>query len=91
MQRLFKRVAIGQTQARYMVTYTSNQVQENSIEARFEQDRMLKTLANQPELWNCGPVPYQKLRMYFNGGAWVMELEAVVDEIGVGSGSNRSA
>lgn len=34
-------------------------------------------------LWNCGPIPWQKMSCSHNGTQWVIEMEATEGEVAV--------
>jgi len=55
------------------VTYTSKDCMPTS---RLEQFDLLRTVIENPGLLDCGPVSFQTLKMYHNGTAWVIVLEA---------------
>ncbi len=46
---------------------------------------MTEVVVNGPSngLWNCGPIPWQKMRSFYNGTQWVIEMEATEGEIAV--------
>ncbi len=48
--------------------------------AHERQRALLQSLLDQPALMNCGSVPFQKMRMFHSGTAWVIEAEAEVFE-----------
>lgn len=38
---------------------------------------MLKAIANNPGMMDCGSLPFQTLKMFHDGEKWIIELEAV--------------
>lgn len=81
MKRLAKKIPVnGHKQSRHMVTLTSDTVVAGVLDMYQKQYDMLRTLVDQPEMMNCGPTRFEKMRMYFTGSEWVLELEATVDE-----------
>jgi len=71
---------MGGSQFRYTQVYESEYCEEGSIQAKFQQIQMIRTLADTPELQLCGYYPFQKMSMRHNGTNWVMELEATGNE-----------
>lgn len=80
MKKTTKVIPVGTTQSRYLVTLSTDPVTEGDTDKRMKQWNMLKTIAENPELMNCGPSLFQKMRMFFSGSEWVVELESLVDE-----------
>lgn len=74
------RTTMGGGQARYSVRYESEPCEPGSKESRMEQMRLLRTLAESPELQICGFFPFQKMSMRHTGDCWLIELEATGSE-----------
>jgi hypothetical protein len=66
----------GDEDARVKVTFEGEDCPDSGVECRFQQMEMLKTIANNPELQNCGYWSFQTLKMYHSGNRWVLELSA---------------
>lgn len=79
MIKLTKKVSIG-GQTRHQVTLIGEPCAEGSQLARLEQFRILQTIIDMPSLTSCELSPYQTMRQYHNGHAWVLELEALVPD-----------
>lgn len=75
-----KIIPVGTMQTRYLVTLIDDPVTQGDIEKRLRQREFIRTLYENAELMNCGPALFQKMRMFFSGSEWVIELEALVDE-----------
>lgn len=70
------KTTMGGNQARYSIRFES-EVCEPGIQANTERMRMLRTIADTPELQMCGYYPFQKLSMRHTGEMWIIELEAI--------------
>jgi hypothetical protein len=79
MEMIPKMVRVGRTQIRHMVTYRGDPCPEEGPESWLRQAQLLRTIADSSELCKCGPSRFQKMRMFYSGNEWVIELEAVVD------------
>ena len=79
MRKSTKRIPIGTSQVRYIVTLTSDPVMAGALDMNQKQHEMLRTLADQPEMCICGPGRFDKLRMDFNGSEWVIQMESVTE------------
>jgi len=72
------RLADGKTRARTVLVYEPLPPDsEGQRRARYE---LLREVAEQPDLSHCQGRPFETLRMYWQGSAWVMELEAEIEE-----------
>lgn len=80
MKRFEKRAVLGLKLFRYVNVLEDDPAPEEGPEARAAQFRFLSQVMQQPDITLCGPVTFQKLKMYHNGSAWVIEMEAVVEE-----------
>ena len=80
MRRSFTKTTLGGNETRVTVRYESERCEPGSLEARKEQIRLLRTLADSTELQNCGFHPFQKLTMKHTGESWLIELEATGPE-----------
>lgn len=76
----FKKTTLGGGEARYTLRYESEMCEPGTREARMEQIRILRALADNPELHNTGLIPFQKLSMRHTGECWIIELEATGSE-----------
>lgn len=74
------KTTMGGFTARYSIRYESELCEPSTTEARMEQIRMIRTLADSPELQICGFYPFQKMSMHHTGNRWIMELEAIGPE-----------
>ncbi len=73
------KATMGGNQARYTVKFES-ELCEPGVQMNTERVRMLRTLAETPELQMCGYYPFQKLSMRHTGEMWIIELEAIGPE-----------
>jgi ATP-dependent Zn protease len=81
MRRSAKKISInGGKQSRHSITLSSDPVVAGALDMFQKQHDMLRTLVEQPEMMNCGPARFEKLRMFFTGSEWVVEMESVVEE-----------
>jgi len=69
------KTTMGGNQARYTVRLES-ELCEPGIPANMERMRMLRTIADTPDLQMCGFYPFQKFSMRHTGEMWIIELEA---------------
>lgn len=76
MKKLTKKIPIG-NKVRYIVQLIGDECQDGN-EKRIRQWQMIQTLANTPDLMTCGPVPFEKMGMRYNGSQWVVEMESEV-------------
>ena len=69
MKRQLKRGPVGQTEMRYIVTFTSDELDLSHGETgkRVLQHSLLKALVDQPNLMLCGTEPFQKMTMKWMG------------------------
>ena len=74
------KTTMGGTQVRFTLKYESEPCEPGTILARQEQMRMLRTLADSPELQLCGFYPFQKMSVRHTGDCWLIELEAIGPE-----------
>lgn len=80
MKRVTADVTVGEGKKKSRVRLTSVPCAPGTVEARVEQYRLLRNVADLPDLTHCGLEPFEKLTMYHDGQAWVIEAEAVVYE-----------
>ncbi len=79
MNRRLTSVKLDNRSTRYRVRIESDPC-DTDLLMRQLQLNLLDNMANTPELTACGPVPFQTMKMYHDGGAWIVELEAIVEE-----------
>lgn len=95
MQRSIKRVPLSDRRAKFIVTLTGDPVDTSlgDMDKAFKQVFLLRQLSDQPELLNCGTSRFEKAKIFFSGNAWVIEMEAEIEEFGGINGANtgRSA
>lgn len=77
MKKTSTRVDIGEGNIRYRVRLEGEECIEGTAAGRACQLNMLDSLTTTPDLTNCGPVPFQSMKMIHNGRGWVIEMEAV--------------
>lgn len=81
MKRVVKRVPLADGMARYISTITGDTA-KSDMERRMQQQNMLRTLSDTPELWACGPAYFSSLKMRWGGESWIVEMEAVAQDVG---------
>lgn len=74
------KTTMGGNQARYSVRFESELCEPGTTQYRMEQMRLLRTLADSPELQMCGFYPFQKMSVRHTGEFWLIELEAIGPE-----------
>lgn len=67
---------IGDDEVRTSIRIEGEDCSPNTFEYRWYQTTLLRMMAETPELLNCGMEAFQKLRMYHDGGKWIIEAEA---------------
>ncbi len=81
MNRSIARNRISDSQVRYRVKISGEECAPNTHESRISQTRLLREIVDTQELLTCGYDPFQLLRMSHTGEHWLIEAEAVVDEL----------
>lgn len=77
MQRQFTELPLPEGLYRYRITYTDEvECEPATTLSRSRQDAMLADFVGNYDLRRCGPVPFQKMRMFHDGARWVIEIEA---------------
>ena len=61
---------------RTTIRIEGNDCQPETPEALFYRDLLLRNIADDPHLLDCGPVAFQKFRMDHNGQRWIIEAAA---------------
>jgi hypothetical protein len=81
MKRQMKRIPVGQTQMRYIVILTGDDLElyHGDMGRRMLQAALLRAMVDQPDLMLCGTEPFHKLSMSWKGNCWIAELEATVN------------
>lgn len=70
---------LGAGRQRTRVTIISDPCEETGQQSLAVRQHLLESIAYQRELTQCGFAPFQKLRLYHSGEAWVVEAEATTD------------
>lgn len=91
MRRSQKILPIGADLIRVVVRLETDDAPPNSPLYRYHQFHLLRTLAEQPDLTNCGLSAFQKLTIHHNGERWIAEAEAVVEHAGAPFGNKNDA
>ena len=81
MKKSVKTVKLGSGQSRYQVQIFGEPCPEFGPESTIRKLQMLQMVCDRPDVGSCGPAPFQKLKLYYGGSEWVLELEAVGDDI----------
>ena len=77
MDRQFVELPLPERLFRYRITYTDDvDVEPGTPLSQARQDAILNQFLQNYDLRRCGPVPFQKLRMFHDGNRWVIEIEA---------------
>ena len=77
MDRQFIELPLPEGLYRYRIIYTDDRDTEPGTQlCKVRQDAMLNEFLQNYDLRRCGPVPFQKLKMFHDGNRWVIEIEA---------------
>lgn len=77
MDRTFIELPLPQGLRRYRITYTDDMDCEPGTQlSRVRQDAMLNEFLQNYDLRRCGPIPFQKMRVFHDGNRWIIEIEA---------------
>ena len=79
MKKESKRINLQNGKTRHIVIIKDDPVDPSQIDLDSRQFLFLQILAQSPDVLTCGPVRWEKLRLYFSGQEWVAEAEAVTD------------
>jgi len=71
------RVRLTDTDTKVRTILKSPPCVAGSLEARSAANSFFKSLAEDPNLMNCGDRVFQNFKMYHDGTNWVAELEAI--------------
>lgn len=77
MNKFTHKVPVGEEMARTSIRVEGDDCPPDSPEATYHRDLLLRSIADDPHLLDCGPVSFQKFRMYHSGQHWVIEAEAI--------------
>lgn len=92
MKRVVKSTNLGGGQTRYTTRLEGDDCALGTQEYKFLQWELLRQIVDQPDLVQCGFLPYEKLKVFHTGQHWVAEAEAVGQTVEVPIVSkNRSA
>lgn len=77
MDRQFIELPLPEGLYRYRITYTDDGDSEPGTRlCQVRQDSMLNEFLQNYDLRRCGPVPFQKMKMFHDGNRWIIEIEA---------------
>lgn len=77
MDRQFIELPLPEGLYRYRITYTDDMDTEPGTQlCRARQDAMLNEFLQNYDLRRCGPVSFQKMKMFHDGNKWIIEIEA---------------
>ena len=76
MRKNLKVVKLSEAENRYSVKIEGEECPAKTQAARVQQLSLLQTLVSTPGLTDCGPLPFQSLKMYHDGSRWIIDLEA---------------
>jgi hypothetical protein len=77
MKRSLRSARVTEVENRYSVRLEDEPSPVDGIENRERQKEMLRAVANNPGMMDCGSLRFQTLKMFHDGEKWVIELEAV--------------
>lgn len=80
MKRMQTKVPVSRTENRYRVIIESDPCSLGSLSSSLLQAELLFSMARDPMLRACGPVPFQTAKWRHDGAKWIIELEAIVNE-----------
>ncbi len=76
MQRTYRDIPIGDSQHRHVVTLRDVPSDPGPPADARRMAFLMELVPDGERLMHCGPVRFQKLRMYHDGQSWVIDLEA---------------
>lgn len=79
MKKTLSNVKLGDSQIRARVRIEDDECLPTSQYFRMGAYRLLRTIADQPDLTACLLAPFERLTVYHNGKSWVADAEAVVE------------
>lgn len=62
---------------RHVVKLTTPYCEEHSEDSVFYRFGLLTAVSGNPDLINCGPLRFDRLKVFYDGQRWVLEAEAV--------------
>lgn len=77
MKRSVRNARVTEVENRYSVRLEDDPSPVDGIENRERQREMLRLVANNAGMMDCGSLPFQTLKMFHDGSRWIIELEAV--------------
>lgn len=80
VNRTERRAAVSPGRERIRVLVTTDECPPNTHEARIHQFLLIKLLADNPHLINCGYSIPDRITISHNGTSWQAEAEAEVDK-----------
>lgn len=76
MQRKMVEIELPDDGRRYRVIYSDEvECDPFSSLSRRRQDEMLNEFLMNYDLRRCGPAPFRTMKMFHDGGRWIIELE----------------
>ena len=81
MKRYQTATKVGENKMRYRTRIEDEPSPEGSQEARIRAHTFMRQLVENWALLNCGLEVPQEVKLYHTGNNWVVEAEAIVDEI----------
>ena len=79
MKKRSVKIKIGETKHRYRVILEDEDSEQYTESYNYRQKLFLKTLADSPDLLLCGYLPFERLKIYYDGQKWIAEAEAEGD------------
>ncbi len=79
MYRHFSTFALDERRTRYRVRIESDPCETEHFKRQMQLS-LLANLVNTPDLMNCGPAPFESMRMYHSGGRWIIEFETTLEQ-----------
>jgi hypothetical protein len=80
MRRSTHTTPLDSVNDRVVVKYESREAPKGTSLYRAVQREILQTLLDGPGLLDCGLQPFEKLKVFHNGTAWIVELEATTSK-----------
>lgn len=80
VNRTQRKATVAPGRARIRVLVTTDECQPHTHEARIHQSLLIKLLADNPSLLDCGYSIPDRITISHNGQSWQAEAEAEVDE-----------
>lgn len=80
MNRITSGIPIGDGETRYRTRLTGDPAPFEEVDPRTGLFTFLRSVVDMPDLVSCGLNTPQKMTIYHNGAAWVIDAEAIAKD-----------